>query len=148
MARLAASTLVALIVASFATADQPSVAPAPTNPLVGRWQMVSMGKKKLPDNVRLFWTFDEHNLVVSVDDGDVVTKSQYSLRKERDHDVIALSEDGKKEPNRFGWYEVKDGQLRIQVTLDTGKPPERWNEGEIMILRPAPKPARPGGAGG
>jgi hypothetical protein len=103
--------------------------------------MVSMGKKKLPDNVKLFWTFDEHDLVVTVDDGDVVTKSQYSLRKERGHDVIALSEDGKKEPNRFGWYEVKDGQLQIQVTLDTGKPPERWNEGEVMLLRPAPKPA-------
>jgi hypothetical protein len=110
--------------------------------------MVSVGKKNLPDNVKLFWTFDEHDLVVTVDDGYVVTKSQYSLRKERDHDVVVLSEDGKKEPNRLGRYEVKDGQLRIQVALDTGKPPERWNEGKIMLFRPAPKAARPGAAGG
>jgi hypothetical protein len=141
--------VVALILGSFAIADQPPAPPTRANPLIGRWEFLSIGRKKLPETLKLFWTFDERNLVVTDDNGDVISKRQYSIRKDGDHEVISLSGDGKKEPNQLGWYEQKDGKLRIQVTLDTGRPPERWNEDEVMILRPAPnpapKPARPGG---
>src|SRR5258706_11684243 len=72
-------------------AGQPPAATARANPLIGRWKILSMGKKKLPDNVQLFWTFDAHNVVVTDDNGDVLTKSQYSLRNDREHNVISLS---------------------------------------------------------
>jgi hypothetical protein len=136
--RSAICILILLFVATLAIADQPPAATAPANPLIGRWQVLSMGKKKLPDNVQPFWAFDERNVVVTVGNGDVASKSQYSLRKDGEHEVIALFEDGKKEPNRVGRYELKDGRLRIQLTLDTGKPPERWDEDEIMVFEPAP----------
>jgi hypothetical protein len=92
-----------LLVAPSAIADQPPAATAPANPLLGRWKVLSMGKKKLP--VPLFWTFDERNVVVTTGNGDVATKSQYSLRKDGEHDVISLCEDGKSDPSRVGWYE-------------------------------------------
>ena len=98
-----------------------------------------MGKRKLPDNVSLFWTFDERNVIVTVGNGDVATKSQYSLRKEGNHDVILLYEDGKREPLRVGWYELKDGKLRIQVTVGAGKPPAQWNEDEVMLFERTPE---------
>jgi hypothetical protein len=138
MKRSAICILTLLFTATLALADQPPAATAPANPLIGRWQVLSMGKKKLPDNVQLFWTFDEGNVVVTVGNGDVATKSQYSLRKDGEHNVISLCEDGKKEPNRVGWYELKDGKLRMQFTLDTGKPPGQWNEDEVMLFEAVP----------
>lgn len=123
--------LTLLFTAALVLAEQPPATTAPSSPLIGRWQVLSVGKKKLPDNVKLFWTIDEGN--------DVATKSQYSLRKDGEHQVISLREDGKKEPNRVGWYELKDGKLRIQLTVDTGKPPEQWNEDEEMLFESAPE---------
>jgi len=144
--RLAIPVVTVLIVASLAIGDQPPSAPTRTNPLVGRWQILSMGMRKLPDDVKVFWTFDETSVVVTDDGGHVASKSHYSLRDDGEHHVIALSVDGKKELNRVGWYEQKDGKLRLQVTLDAGKPPERWNEDEVMLFRAAPEGARPGAA--
>lgn len=135
MKKVAPCIFALLLVAAFAIADEPA-ATAPANPLLGRWKVLSMGKKKLP--VPLFWTFDQRNVIVTTGNGDVATKSQYSLRKDGDHNVIELYEDGKKEPDRIGWYELKDGKLRIQVTLGTGNPPEQWSEDEVMLFEPAP----------
>lgn len=138
MKRSVISSLALLFAATLALADQPPAATAPANPLIGRWQVLSVGKKKLPDNVQLFWTVDEGNVVVTVGNGDVATKSQYLLRKDGEYNVISLCEDGKKEPNRVGWYELKDGKLRIQLTLNTGKPPDEWNEDEVMLFERVP----------
>jgi uncharacterized protein (TIGR03067 family) len=138
MKRLAISIVTLLLVATLSCAGQPSATTAPANALIGRWQVLSMGKKKMPDKVQLFWTFDERNVIVTVANGDVASTSQYSLRKDGEHDIISLSEDGKKEPNRVGWYELKKAKLRIQLTLDTGKPPDQWNEDEVMLFESAP----------
>ncbi|HEY7089262.1 MAG TPA: hypothetical protein VH518_14290, partial [Tepidisphaeraceae bacterium] len=100
------------------------------------WKLLS-GKKKLPENVSVFWTFDDRNVIVTVGNGDVATRSQYSLRAEGEHKIISLTPQGKNKPDRVGWYELKDGKLRIQVTLGTGRPPEQWNEDEVMLFEPA-----------
>jgi hypothetical protein len=99
---------------------------------------LSVGKKKLPDGIHLFWTFDDRNVVVTVESGEVATTSQYSLRNDGTHDIISLSDDGTTKPNRVGWYELKDGKLRMQLTVGTGEPPEQWDEDEVMLFDPAP----------
>jgi hypothetical protein len=136
MKNVAAVVSCLLLVTRLAVAQQPATAPA--NLLVGRWQLLSNGARKLPPDIHIFWTFDDHNVVVTVGNGDTATTSQYSLRNDGVHDIISLCDDGKQKPNRVGWYELKDGKLRMHLTLGTGKPPERWDEDEVMLFEPAP----------
>ncbi|MEX1094404.1 MAG: hypothetical protein WED34_00040, partial [Planctomycetales bacterium] len=41
--------------------DEPPTTPAPLDPLLGSWQLLSLGEKKVPPDVSIFWTFDEKN---------------------------------------------------------------------------------------
>jgi hypothetical protein len=126
-----------LLVVPMAIADGPPATTAADNALIGRWRMLSYGPKKLSDEVSLFWTFDDRNVIVTVANGDVATRSRHSLRAEGTRQTISLTEAGRDEADRVGLYELKEGTLRIQVTLFTGKPPERWDEKEVMLFERA-----------
>jgi hypothetical protein len=110
---------------------------APANPLVGSWRVISLGKKALPPNTDVVWTVDMNTIVVSLN-GEVTTESTYVLKPDGRHPTIELTEKGKSKPDRVGWYEVRDGRLRLQLTAFSGKRPEAWNDDEVMILAPAP----------
>lgn len=91
-----------------------------------------MGRKPIPENIRLYWTFADGKVTVTSGNGDVATVSQYKLWVDGPHNLIALTYDRATDAERVGWYEFKNGKLCMQVTVGTGKPPESWNGNEIM----------------
>ena len=105
MKRFTICILAVMFIPTLTIADQSTATTAPVNPttaqvnpLVGRWRVVSIGRGKPaggPDNNQLFWSFDERNVVVTVGKDAVTTKSQYSLRRDGEHQVISLYEGSK-----------------------------------------------------
>ncbi|MEX0701100.1 MAG: hypothetical protein WD069_03305, partial [Planctomycetales bacterium] len=59
-ARAGLCIVIALLAPLVAHAEQPTT-PAPPVSLLGRWQLLSLGEKKVPPDVSIFWTFDEKN---------------------------------------------------------------------------------------
>ncbi|MEX0703245.1 MAG: hypothetical protein WD069_14220, partial [Planctomycetales bacterium] len=96
-------------------------------------------EKKVPPDVSIFWTFDEKNVAATVANGDAASKRQYTTLVDGEHRVIRIDYDAEMEPDRVGWYEFKDGKLRIQLTQGTGKPPTEWDEDQVMVFVPAPR---------
>jgi uncharacterized protein (TIGR03067 family) len=138
MKRIALNIIMFLSTLDLLAFAQAVPATAPANPLIGRWQVLSIGKKSLPDNVKVVWSIDETSVVVTLN-GEVATQSTYVLKPDEEPPTIEMTERGKTVPDRVGWYELKNGRLRLQVTLLTGKPPAAWNDDEVIVMKPLEK---------
>jgi hypothetical protein len=97
-----------------ARAQQATTTTAPANQLLGRWQVLSRGAKKIPAEISIFWTFDERDVVVT-GNGEVGTKSQYTLRPDGEHQAIFLTPEDKDQPDRAGWYRDQGWQAAPPV---------------------------------
>jgi hypothetical protein len=133
MKRAVSTLLLLLVAAGTAAADREAPATQPANPLLGRWRLVFPPGHKIPADLALFWTFDQQDLVITDREGNVLSRRPYSLAAEGGHRVITIKY-GSDGPDRIGWYESKGVQLRIVLTTDTGKPPERWDESKALVF--------------
>jgi hypothetical protein len=109
---------------------------APANPLIGRWEGVSIGDKVIPEHLRPFWIFSRDNITVTNGDGERLSRNRYSLEQDKSPRTITISVEG--EGDRIGWFEIKERELRLLFTAIPGGPPQSWDEGPVMILRWAP----------
>lgn len=132
MSKTFASTALVLM-SCLCLAAEPATTPAP---LVGRWQILSMGARKVPDKFAAIWAIDATKIIVTLN-GEVTTTSTYTTKAVDGHPTIYITAEGDKTPTRFGWYEFKGDELHMLIKLADQKPPTSWSDGEVMVLKKA-----------
>jgi|GEM_PF-5520088 len=134
--------LLLLIVSMIAMAgrNQPSTTQS-AYPLRGRWQAISIGQKAMPRGLELFWTFGKDEITVTDNEGKEVTRDKYSVDLTTNPPTFTMKVAGEKD--RIGWIRFKGSELQIVLTMLTGKPPKSWDDGMLLVFRPAPSSTQP-----
>lgn len=109
----------------------------PVNQLLGRWQVVSVGDKVVPHEFIPFWIIDDKHITVTDGAGEQISQNAYTLDYSKEPPQLVMKVDGEKD--RIGWYRLKEKDLQILFTINTGEPPKSWDDGSVMVLRRAPK---------
>lgn len=131
------NALLLLIATVAANAQQPSTsATAPANPLIGRWEINTGGGRPLPAGIRLFWVFDADTISVFDDKGERFSQNPYKLDTSKTPMTFTMKI--KCELDRIAWVEIKDNELRMIMTVNTGKAPTSWEIGRVSVFRLAP----------
>jgi uncharacterized protein (TIGR03067 family) len=99
--------------------------------LRGRWQAVSNGGKALGD-VKIVWTIGADEIVVSIDSGEVASRSPYVVDATHDPPHIDMHIQGPPPEVRPGVYEIDGQNLRLDFNVDGGPRPELINDAKAM----------------
>jgi hypothetical protein len=109
----------------------------PANPLLGRWEVVSVRQKRIPRELAIFWTVDDDHITVTDRQGERISRNAYRIDRSKDPPHFVMKVTGEKD--RIGWFRLKDKELQLLLTVNTGKPPNSWEDGMLMVLRPIAK---------
>lgn len=136
--RIFASLILVTVLVAQATEGPPATTRA-ANPLVGRWelQLRSPDNKSLRSDLAVFWVVDAAHITVRDKNGEVISRSPYTIDTSREPPELVMKIEG--EPDRIGWYRFEKQELQLLLTVNTGRPPKSWNDGRVMMFRPAAK---------
>ena len=128
-----------MLVAALTVHDEQPAASAmrPAGPLLGRWEIVSIGGKVLPGDVPAFWTIDATHVTVTDGQGREISRIPCIIDASKEPPRLVMKVEGEKD--RVGRYRFKGEDLELLITLGTGEPPTSWNDGSIMVRRRAAK---------
>jgi len=133
------SPILLLLSAIGACAQQTQPATKGINPLLGKWETFTIAGKKLPAELNVIWTIDEKYITVTDKTGDQISRNPYTFSMDDSPHSFRMKIDG--ELDRLGWFEVKDHELRIVLTVNTGKAPTSWDKG-LMVFHSISKSSR------
>ena len=143
MARvLCRGTLLILTVAFVAIAGgkQPATTQS-SDQLQARWQAISIGQKAVPRGLQVFWTFGKDEITVTDNEGNEISRNKYSVDLTTKPPTFTRKVAGEKDD--IGWIRFKENELQILLTTNTGKPPKSWDDGILLVFRPAPSSTQP-----
>lgn len=95
----------------------------------------------MPRGLELFWTFGKDEITVTDNEGKEVTRDKYSVDLTTNPPTFTMKVAGEKD--RIGWIRFKGSELQIVLTMLTGKPPKSWDDGMLLVFRPAPSSTQP-----
>lgn len=134
--------LVTVVTAIIRAADpqQPATTQS-ADQLRGRWQVISIGQKAVPRGLEVFSTFGKDEITVTDNEGNEVSRNKYSVDLTAKPSTFTMKAPGEKD--RIGWIRFKGSELQIALTMNTGKPPKSWDNGMLLVFRPAPSSTQP-----
>jgi len=115
---------------------KPAATTKPARPLLGRWEVVSIGKKQVPHEFTPIWTIDNEHVTVTDRAGAQISRNAYTIDRSKGPPQLVMKVEGEKD--RIGWYRLNDKELQLLLTINTGNPPKSWDDGSIIVLRPVP----------
>ncbi len=116
---------------------RPPASTGPTNPLIGRWEVVSIGKRQIARALTPIWGVDASHITVTDREGEPISRNSYSIDRSKEPPELVMKVAGEKD--RIGWFRFAGDDLQLLMTINTGEPPTSWEDGNVLVLRRAPK---------